>query len=186
MKTGIAIASLSLLVITFGYLLFRSLNANREMGAVCDEYKKLYAECISSGKVIDTIRDTVVVQVPKPYPVIDSIIDTMPCDTLYQKKYADSIPYEDLTLKYDITVLGDLEELGFEYRLNKTNETTIIYKDREVPVPCAVKPSVYVLASGSNQGVGIGASVSYKRLTGGYMFSSDLEHRIFLGYRITK
>lgn len=186
MKNGIAIASLILLVLTFGYLLFDSSMNVKRVTAVSEEYQRLYRECISSKTVKDTVWVTKEVSVPMPYPVVDSVFVYERCDSVYRRVYSDTIPFADLTVAYDVTVLGEMLDIGLEYKLPELTETTVIYRDRIVEKPCVVKPNIYALVSFSNKGVGAGAGLSYDKWFGSYTFSSNIQHTVTIGYKVTK
>jgi len=183
-KNGIAIASLVVLVLLLGYLLVNSLVNNKRVTAISDEYEKLYKECMSAVKKTDTIVDTFYVSVPKPYRVVDSVYVVTKCDSIFKRVYNDSLTYEDLVLYYDIQVLGELDELGFGYRITRPTETTIIYQDRIIEKPCVEKPNIYALASFSNLGVGAGVGLSYDKWLGSYTFSSNIMHTVTIGYKV--
>lgn len=184
MKNGIAIASLVALVLLLGYLLVNSLVNNKRVTAISQEYEKLYKECMSAVKTVDTIVDTFYVSVPKPYRVVDSVYVVTKCDSLFNRVYKDSLTYEDLVLNYDIQVLGELDELGFGYRITRHPETTIIYKDRIIEKECIEKPNIYALAAFSNKGFGLGCALSYDKWLGSYTFSSNIMHTVTIGYKV--
>lgn len=155
-----------------------------------DSFEKKYHECIDAPVTHDTVWNdtTVVVSVPTPYPVVDTIFLDKVVVVSSKLRYRDTIPYEELDLSYDITTIGSLDELSLTYFLKvpKTIEHTKVIKE-EVEVPYC-KPKVYLWGTVSSDlnSLSGGGQLSYKKVMAGYEYSFNTEypHRVRVGYRI--
>ncbi len=174
--------------VVLAFLLVKVLVQNTELRSKASEYEKLYSECIQAKQRIDTIIDTVYhsVYIPRPYPVVDSVVikDTVIRD--YQpvyRTYEDVIPYDEVEIKYSIGVWGTLEELALDYKLTRQVAHEIIYRD--VPVEMPERLRVWLTATGGNKTAALGGLIGYKKVIGGYGYSPyGNHHLITVGYRL--
>lgn len=136
-----------------------------------ERYKRLFELC-SNAKPDTVYYDTTVyIPVPKPFPVVDTLVYI---DTLlmpYKKiRYADTMFYDDLHLYYDIVTIGELDELGLGYDIKAMKEiikTITLPPDTLYEEICRPAVGLYGSLSWMKYPDGtmiyIGGDVSYKR-----------------------